>query len=878
MITENELIRAIDSIDLAVNTAIGEIVSKEMIPLWESEAAARSEGKKHSITLDYGKNYKVDRFITYHDGRDKKNSIPKYFNDGKWLKELPEDRSLFPLYHEDKISFAKDKWLPIHEGEKACDYALSRGLISVCFAGSLANDENYIKDKLILIKNSGVKGSIYFADNDQQGIKKAIKVRDLAFEIDFPFVILSIEKILWNAKKGDDFKEYSDSFPYHDSEMLKAQIESFIIQNKFDLINSSLSHKSECTEVISDTKVNKEAWLNIATKDLFKGHWISLNNILYKFNGSYYEEQETVIIKRMITNWCSNYTDEKGNKSKATPSCVENVFKWVNALFGVSPNQVNCEGIPLKNGYLTVTIIQETNKPKFDLKPYNHEVYFTYQSDVKYDPKASSESAIKLLECLDEPYKSLFIKSISTVLGFKEIRRRWDRIKALLLIGDGSNGKDTLREVISLILGEQGITSCSLNDFSQSRGFNIARLATNPKLNWSSENREINIDQIQALKQAITGDPLFIEGKGKDGFEVKLNTLFVFNSNHQPDLKGNQFAIQSRLTLIPFTKTYSMTPKIGELKADPRFKHDKEFLVNDVAVGFLNLLINAFGEVYQHGINYQESEQYFNEVITENNHLRQFVNDVGLEFTNDDTDRLTIGEIYSHLLEWYYKNGYCDFEDTKNDKKKTIWLIDDKKDPPIKASKNLSAKLLEIFPKAKVIRGKPVKIIGLGIKNAETINNKDSQGMSLGINRVFFGYKQGMSLGISEEKPQDSNKYHTQNLTQKQTEPNTQTHTQKIPKNDPKNTQKDTQENSQNPSKISPFDNLRYPKQKNNTTQKIGVSLEQRQLIEKFRKNNLGEFASDEQLLNVIGTYSGKTYHLLAEIPIELLKELLGEY
>jgi len=312
----------------------------------------------------------------------------------------------------------------------------------------------------------------------------------------------------------------------------------------------------------------------------------------------------------------------------------------------------------------------------------------------------------------------------------------WDRIKALLLIGDGSNGKDTVREVISLILGEQGITSCSLNDFSQSRGFNLARLATNPKLNWSSENKEINIDSIQSLKQAITGDPLFIEGKGKDGFEVKLNTLFVFNTNHKPDLKGNQFAIQSRLTLIPFTKTYSMNPKQGELKADPRFKHDKNFLVNDVAPALLNLLIDAFGDVYQNGINYQQSESYFNEVIEENNHLRRFSNDLGLIFTGDESDRLSISDIYSKLIQWYFNNGYLEFE-TKNEKVKNIWLDDDKKDPVVKLSKDLKTRILELFPKVKektIHQKKYLSGIKFDLdspdspKNSKTIDNKEFEG------------------------------------------------------------------------------------------------------------------------------------------------------
>lgn len=619
----------------------------------------------------------------------------------------------------------------------------------------------------------------------------------------------------------------------------------FITKSQWTNLFKSSNSKSSKLTVTSEQKDNQEdnttnenlineSWVNIGTNELFSGNWISFNGTLYQFNGKYYEEIEDGIIKQRINYWCANYIDEKGKKSKASPSSVKNLYEWVNQKFYISPSKINCEGIPLKNGYLAL-IKDENNNPKFELKPYSPNVYFTYQSEVNYDPKASQESAIKLLECLDEPYKSLFIKSVSTILGFDFIKQKWDRIKALLLIGDGSNGKDTLREVISLILGDKGITSCSLNDFSQSRGFNLARLATNPKINWSSENKEINIDSIQSLKQAITGDPLFIEGKGKDGFEVKLNTLFIFNTNHKPDLKGNQFAIQSRLTLIPFPHTFSMTPKKGELQADPRFKHDKNFLVNVVAPAFLNLLIDAFGDVYQHGINYQQSETYFNEVIEENNHLRRFTKEMGLIYTGNDDDRLSISDIYSPLMEWYFDNGYVEYE-TKNEKVKNIWLDDDKKDPVVKLSKDLKPRILELFPKVqeyshnrkKYLCGLKFDLDSLdSYKKAESIDNKEFEVTHVdSFIDSFQTHKQTHSLTHTDSfcsnnhskindqvTPSNSelNKQEKPDLTIDQNEKNESTESKNESTNESKMSQdmslNMSQQKPENPNKINSFQN-----------------------------------------------------------------------
>ena len=456
----------------------------------------------------------------------------------------------------------------------------------------------------------------------------------------------------------------------------------------------------------SSNKIEELPWLEQARQELFKGHWISVNSVLHEYNGQFYEEQEIGLIKRKINQWCCNYIDNKGKKSKATPESVDKVFKWVTQQRWVSPTQVNTEGLPLANGILKVSI-DENDKVQIQLDNYSPDKYFTYQSDVEYNPQADKNPALKLLECLDEPYKRLFIQSLATILNPQAIKRKWDRIKALMLIGEGSNGKDTLREVISLILGKKGITGCSLNDFRQAdtgRGFNLVRLASNPRINWSSENRKINIDSIQSLKQAITGDPLFVEGKGKDGIEIELNTLFIFNGNDDPQLKANQKAIQSRLALIPFDKVYSTNPIKGELQANPRYKHDKQFLINDVCPAMLNLLITAFESVYQYGIDYESSNNYFEQLALENNHLKQFSKDIGLTFTGEQNDVIYCGEIYSKLTEWYHENGFLEFE-TQGSKVKNIWLDDhNKNDPLVKRSNQIKSRLLEIFPKAKEIR------------------------------------------------------------------------------------------------------------------------------------------------------------------------------
>ena len=691
MITRNELLEATNSLKVAsIRNFSG---SDSLIYQYDQEKSK----PKNTIILEYDSTHKVDRVWNGI----KKDFYPKYRTNGKWNNGLG-DRSEWMPYKYELFTFAPNQWIIVNEGEKATDYALTKGLISTCIVGSAFQDETVINNLINEAKDNGIKGFIYICDNDDQGLKKAKYIQKYCFDTNFPCFIIPIKLLFKEAEVKDDIADWIIKYPSMTGLSIANEIYAIIDALNEQLIDDYFSHEKI---VKSNVTVDVTNWLDVGINELFSGHWISLNGHLYKYNGQFYEEKEDGYILRKISTWGRNYIDSKGKKPCSKPSAVKELFTWANQLFWVSPNEVNQGGLPLKNGILRIGI--NNNQSTVTLDNYSPDDYFTYQSEVSYQPNCDRSAIDRLLQCLDEPYRSLFIQSVSTIIDFQLIKSRWDRIKALMLIGEGSNGKDTLREVVSLILGKKGITGCSLNDFQKGdtgRGFNLLRLATNPKINWSSENRKINIDAIQTLKQAITGDPIYIEAKGKDGFEVELNTLFIFNSNEKPEVKANQKAIQSRLTTIPFEKVYSIDPQEGELKADPRYKHDRQFLINEVCPAMLNLLIEAFGYVYANGIDYTATNEYFEQIALENNHLKRFAKNIGLEYTGNDEDIVFAGEMHSHLIEWYYDDGILAFEETSNGKKKNVWLDDyGRGDPLIKSTNKMNQALMKIFPKAKAV-------------------------------------------------------------------------------------------------------------------------------------------------------------------------------
>lgn len=312
----------------------------------------------------------------------------------------------------------------------------------------------------------------------------------------------------------------------------------------------------------------------------------------------------------------------------------------------------------------------------------------------------------RMLSALSHEQQVIFLRTIAASLDLRNVRRFKGReIRALLCKGDGNNGKDTLREAVRQLFGKVGLTGCTLSDFKQydeGRKFPLAKLGRS-KVNWASENSSfVSLDGIQSLKAAITGESLSIEGKGRDEYELDILSVFLFNINELPRLKGVMEAIASRYAVLLFDKTYKVNASLakGEIEADSRFKYDPEFLSQEVLPAFLNRLLTELRNLMEFGVDYSSTEKALLDIQCENSHLLQFSQDVGLNYLSNG--EVTAGELWGQLENWYLGNGTLTYEDSGNGKTKAVWLDQSKAwDKNVKGANQIVQRFLELFPKAK---------------------------------------------------------------------------------------------------------------------------------------------------------------------------------
>ena len=645
---------------------------------------------------------RVDR-TTDQDGN-KKYSQSSLNGNGNWIKKRIHDRSEIPIYRYQQVREAIAKGDPIFvvEGEKVADVFIKIGLTATTNIGGSGKWRDSDSKDL-----EGASLVVLCPDRDKPGVKHMEKVAQSleSLGISMNWLYAYPHSFIWDNlpdSQGLDAENWISDYKLNSD----AVLEFVIPDQRVAKVNQAAQTNSfgNCgVEVLTPKEKNPRLhYTQEAVRDLYSDvPWCSIKNRLHRWNGNSYEPSSMEVEKGRIAKWCSAQIVARKNGytyAYATPAHVDNIFKWAIAFFAVDPDIVNPPGLNCLNG--TIRIFWDGNKVSSRLIAHDPSIIYTYCSQFEYDPDADPTECDRLLECLEPEHREMFLRTMSASLDLQGIRKKRNRpVKALLCKGQGSNGKDTLREVVGLLYSV-GLVSATVNDFKsydQGRKFTLSKLLGS-RINWASENSSFNqIDNLQSLKAAITGDPVSYERKGVDEQEMKLSTIFLFNVNEAPNLNAASEAIKSRWGVLPFNKVYvdNPDPVLGQLKADSRFREDPEFILKHICPAFLNKMLEQLQLLVDVGIDYDCSREAIEEMQSEGNHLWEFVRD--LNIVPSMNDHLSIPDLWIELQEWYKDNGTLEIVDGKR-----IWTEQARSsDYNVKGVNQLFSRLKMLFPHVK---------------------------------------------------------------------------------------------------------------------------------------------------------------------------------
>lgn len=460
---------------------------------------------------------------------------------------------------------------------------------------------------------------------------------------------------------------------------------------------------------------------------------ITVNGLTYRWVGTHYALWQKELLVRWLTRLARSQTWRRGDNEEnryhpfLSGGNISNALGWIKTASEIPANAVNPAGmVNCRNGVLEIS--WEGRKPVATLVPHDQDRHFFIDPPgVVYDPEADPKYADQLLECLPENSRRLFLQTAAATLDIKTVRFFADRVPAMLMIGEGKNGKDTLREALTAIHGKSSVASMSVQDWqSHQAGSGVGRFKATQlefaKLSIASENSgAFKIDNLETLKAAVSGDPIYVERKGIDGKDIVPRAAFFFFLNRNPLLDGGGVAILSRYAVAMLPHVYSSNPKPGQLKADTRFKHDPEWMAQNVLPALLNNMVHHLGEVAAGGFDLSLTEAPLQELREETCHLHVFMRETGYVL-GDKSESVSLSKFYERLMKWYEQEQWI-----KSSRYGSLEWAPDDGDVPVKAKRLLGKRLRGLFPTVRVVRepGKARRSRIYGIRLAGAIPEED---------------------------------------------------------------------------------------------------------------------------------------------------------
>lgn len=206
---------------------------------------------------------------------------------------------------------------------------------------------------------------------------------------------------------------------------------------------------------------------------------------------------------------------------------------------------------------------------------------YDYIPDAPEQPRIAQ--VINDITCGDGEVQSLLYEAIGNCFYLLNSYRG-----AVMLYGpSGNNGKSTLLNMITQLLGPQNASYLSLQDMAQK--FRLADVY-GKAANIGDDIAETYIPDTSSFKRLVTGEQIVAERKGKDPFTFQSYAKLFFAMNALPPVSDKSKAFFSRILLIPMNRDFSKEPgRDVSLKSRTWSREEMEYLTRLAVEGLKRL-------------------------------------------------------------------------------------------------------------------------------------------------------------------------------------------------------------------------------------------------------------------------------------------------
>lgn len=293
--------------------------------------------------------------------------------------------------------------------------------------------------------------------------------------------------------------------------------------------------------------------------------------------------------------------------------------------------------IAFRNGILDIT--------NAALLPHSPNYIITNMIHWDYNPNAYDKTAddvLNKLSCNDADVRSV----LEECIGYCFYRFNFLQ-QAIILSGNGSNGKSAFITVIKHILGEDNICAIDLKKLSDRF---ITATLFGKLANIGDDISDQYIADASLFKKIVSGERIQAEFKGQDAFEFNPYAKLIFSANTIPKINDDTGAVKRRLLIVPFNAKFSSS----DTDYDPHIEEKlstqtaMEYFIKLGIEGLKRLLLN------KRFTNSAKTIEAVESYDKENHPELLFFEETPIECILDHEPK----DVYLSYHEWCIRNGY----------------------------------------------------------------------------------------------------------------------------------------------------------------------------------------------------------------------------
>ena len=362
---------------------------------------------------------------------------------------------------------------------------------------------------------------------------------------------------------------------------------------------------------------------------------LDTKQILQYSNGIYTNGGENIIKREILQK----------QKREVTRYFIKETINIIQIQTAIQPEEINRgKYIFLKNKIYDI----KRNKTL----TFTPKIYSTKKINIEYDEKAECPKFNKFLKQVIEEKDIPIMQEIFGYCLYNQVIFQ----KAMIFLGEGSNGKSTLLDVLINLLGKENVSNIKVQDLAMNR---FAKNELRNKFaNIFHDLPATTIKETGELKALISGDPMFFDVKFDKGYTARNKAKILFSANKLPKTEDETDAYFRRWILINFPRVFTKENKDPDKIKEITTEKELSGIFNWSVIGLKRLLKNkCFTDE-------QTTEEIKEQYIRLSDSLQTFIDErIEMDYDGEGLNKDDFFISYKH---------YCENNNLKMDSKEKV--------------------------------------------------------------------------------------------------------------------------------------------------------------------------------------------------------------